>query len=110
MGKLSLAEFRSRLNSTPSNKLFVFSANNQKWHNTESTLGLELVFEKIVITFCPNTIFLSDKANNSMKFSRVRAVVEDEPCPLGNVFTVVCGNKDSEGGEKEYTIIVRQKN
>lgn len=107
MKKLSLLEFKEHINDIHVNT-FIFSMGNQRWKSIEDTVNLELVFKEIIITFSPNTVFFTD-GKNTMSFCSVKSVkISDKPCPLGEVFTLVCGSGFSEDiHNREYTLIAR---
>lgn len=106
MKKLSLSEFKDYINSTPVNK-FIFSSSNQSWQSIEDTLSLELTFKRMIITFCPNTIFFTDNTN-TLRLDRVKGVkIQEATCALGGIFTVICGDIDSTTHDKEYTLIAQ---
>ena len=64
-----------------------------------SSSQMKLVFDKIKISFNPNTIYLSS-ASGIVSFERVKSVRDRETTILGGVFDVVCP-------DKPYTIVLR---
>ena len=107
MKKLSLLEFKDYV-SCMSMNTFIFSTDNQQWHNIDSTISLELCFKEMFITFSPNSIFFTGSRNTSLRLDRVKAVkIQGTQCALGLVFTVVCGEMNTKEQDKEYTLIGR---
>lgn len=106
MKKLSLLEFRDYCNSL-SASTFIFSTDNQQWRGVDDNVSMDLVFHKMIITFSPNTIFFKDH-RNSLRLDKVKAIkMRDSQCPLGEIFTVVCGDLIGQTHDKEYTLVAQ---
>lgn len=106
MKKLSLSDFKDICDSA-SLKRFIFATENQSWRGIDDTMSIELAFNKMIVTFTPNTIFFSD-GTNSLRLNSVSYVKQREtPCVLGKVFAIVCGGNGVDTPVKEYVIVAR---
>ena len=98
MKNLSVREFKEYCDKHKPH-CFIYDTENQKWSKVEDTLQMKLVFDKIKISFNPNTIYLSS-SSGTVSFERVKSVRDCETTILGGVFDVVCH-------DKPYTIVLR---
>lgn len=106
MKKLSLPEFRDYCNTHLFNTI-IFATSNQSWHSVDYSVAAGLEFNRMIISFNPNIIYLKDK-KNSMQFNKIKAVKLDEgECALGTIFTLVCGDSRSKSNDTEYTLVGR---
>lgn len=104
MKKISLPEFYKQYHN--SYKEIIFSSENQQ-DEVGSTICADFAFTKMTISYNPNVVFLAD-GDNSLKFKKVKYVlVREEPCILGSVLTLVCGDSESQLNDIGYTIVVR---
>lgn len=106
MEKLSLLEFKNRCNDFCF-RTFIFSTDNQSPKSIDSTVRSELTFKDMTITFNPNTICLRNK-HNFLQLNKVKAVnLHKKSCPLGKVFTIICGDLNSNLHDRKYTLVAR---
>lgn len=99
MKKLSLLDFKEyHVNQT--HDTFILSTENQASNLGEDCIIANLLFHQMTILFNPNMIVLRE-GQSSVMFNDVKLVLQhDDECVLGDVFTVVAG-------DKKYTLIMR---
>lgn len=106
MEKLSLLEFKNRCIDL-SFGTFIFATDNQIGGGNSDIIRSEFLFKNMIITFNPNTIFLRDKTN-FLQLNKIKTInLHEEYCPLGQIFTVVCGNPNDNLNDKKFTFIAR---
>ena len=82
-----------------------FYTENQNWYRVSDPCKFRLSFPVMLIYENPNLICLKS-GTATVCFDRVRCVeIDTEITVIGTVFTVFCGNKDSEGYEMTYTLL-----
>ena len=105
MRKISVREFKNYCDEA-SPRHFIFADDNQDWHSVNNTLRIKLEFDKLKISFNPNTICLSS-SNGTVSFERVKHIKELEQSLLGRAFGVVCGNISNNNEDRTYVVVVR---
>ena|GEM_PF-4597508 len=105
MQKLSIREFQDYC-VTHKLKTYIFSIENQNWNKVGSTIGADIEFGGMIISFNPNAIRLKSQSG-FLDFKGVRYIKLEEKSILGFVFTVICHNFSKEMSEDAYTIIGR---
>jgi hypothetical protein len=106
MSNLSLREFKKMCDSL-SFKQFIFSSDNQSWSKIEHTIKMDITFTVMMIAIAPDTICLKDK-NSLICLDRVKRIItSDIKSVLGTVFSIVCGDLDSDLNDVTYTIVAR---
>lgn len=104
MQKLSLSEFRDYCGTHQFDRI-IYSSSNQTQRNIDDITSLNFVFNRMIMTFNPNIIYLKN-GENSLRLNKVKAIrLSEEESLLGKVFTVICGDSFSENDDKEYTLI-----
>lgn len=104
MQVLSVAEF-GRFCEEISPNCYVFSTDNQPWKTPKSPLKVVARYKIMVTTLHPNSICFKNESS-CICFDRVKCVrVNPESCPVGTVFTIVCGDKNSALDDVLYTFI-----
>lgn len=107
MKKLSLPEFKDYCCSHTFDKI-IYSSVNQVWYSIDNAISADFVFDKMIMTFNPNIIYLKSE-DNSLSLKKVKAVkLHEDESLLGKVFTVVCGDSFSQNNNKEYTLVARK--
>lgn len=102
---ISLSEFRDLCKSSSFNH-FIFSTDNQFSKFINHPMRMNFVFNKLTITFNPDTIFLQDQLG-TIQFNRVKHIeVHNEECILGRIFTIVCG-ESIDTSRNDYVVICR---
>lgn len=106
MQNLSIQEFKKVCDALSPTQ-FIFSSENQSWHQVEHTIRAKLTFTIMMIAFNPNTICLKNHTD-SLCLNRVKSIkINDEKSMLGTIFTVICGDSGSNSKDVAYTIIAR---
>lgn len=104
MQRLSVLEFKSFCEEM-SQHCFIFDSVNQDWSTIDETMKIKQNYDKVKISFNPNTIYLYSSFGKLI-FERVKYIEIGEPSLLGIVFNIVCGDFLTNKNNKSYTIIV----
>ena len=103
---LSVREFKD-LCDTLSPSRFIFSTENQLWDKADHTISVKLTFSIMLIAFNPNVICFKN-SSDYLCLEKVKCIRTDKnKCALGTVFTIICGDFNSNTNDVTYTIIAR---
>ena len=106
MANLSVREFKEVCDTLPS-KQFIFSSENQPWSRVGHTISVKLTFTIMMIALNPDAICFKNK-DDYLCLERVKGVIlSDVKSILGHVFTIICGDSNSNANDVAYTVIAR---
>jgi len=84
----------------------VFYTENQRWYCASDPCKIRMSFPIMLINENPNLICLKSGVQ-SILFDRVKAIeIDTDSTVLGTIFTVFCGDFNTEGYDTTYTLIV----
>lgn len=88
-------------------KCIYYLTENQTWYRASDPCKMKMSFPIMLIFENPNLICLKS-SGNTISFDRVKSVeIDTESSLLGVIFTVFCGDFNTDGYDITYTLVVR---
>lgn len=82
-----------------------YHTENQEWYKVSDPCKVRLSFPIMLICENPNLICLKS-GGNSISFDRIKSVeINTEMTVLGTVFTLFCGDFNSDSYDTTYTLV-----